>query len=233
MSKNINVLAYRNRIEMKILSIVYLVVGIPTLILLIYSSLSEPSNLIALIVFPILVLPLFVINRFKIVIDMTNGLIIYTGYFKSTKTYKLSSVVVRISKGKTTLSNDIVFGFFFYDKIIFKISSIDFEGQTGKNIDQLRVLLVNDCRILLELEKGIVINNGYIVMNSYEIDEDIAVVYLSNGVSIDLGYIELEDKFFLTVYKENNWNNQLEVIEVADDKLILENLQQLINKYEL
>lgn len=64
-------------------------------------------------------------------------------------------------------------------------------------------------------------------------DEDIAVVYLPKAIKIDLGYIKFDQKFYLTVYKDGDWNNQLEVLETDDIEEIKEILQKLIDKYSL
>ena len=64
-------------------------------------------------------------------------------------------------------------------------------------------------------------------------DEDIAVVYLPKAITIDLGYIKSDQKFYLTVYKDGDWNNQLEVLEIDDIEEIKGILQKLIDKYSL
>ena len=64
-------------------------------------------------------------------------------------------------------------------------------------------------------------------------DEDIAVVYLTKSIKIDLLYIKFDQKFYLTVYKYGDWNNQLEVLETDDIEEIKEILQKLIDKYSL
>lgn len=61
-------------------------------------------------------------------------------------------------------------------------------------------------------------------------DEDIAVVYLPKAITIDLGYIKSNQKFYLTVHKDGDWNNQLEVLETDDIEEIKEILQKLIDK---
>ena len=119
---NNDVLVYRKRIEIKVLKVVYMLSGIPALILLIYSSISSPSNLLALFIFPLFIFPLFIINRFKIVFDFSSGLIKYTGYFRKTKIFDISNVVARLNKGKTTIHNDYVFDFIVEDNTIFKIN---------------------------------------------------------------------------------------------------------------
>jgi len=229
---NNDVIVYRNRIEIKVLKVVYMLSGIPALILLIYSSISTPSNLLALLIFPFFIIPLFIINRFKIVFDFSNGFIKYTGYFKKTRIFDISNVVVRLNKGKTSLLNDYVFDFIVDDNTIFKINSIDFVGQTSKSVDCLKEILVQDSRILWELEKNLVIQNGYLVINSYSFSSEIATVYLANGTSIYLGYIESEEKFTLKINGISRPDDQLEKIDISESSSILETLQQAINKYD-
>ena len=83
------------------------------------------------------------------------------------------------------------------------------------------------------MEKTLKIPHGKLFIITYELDEDIAVVYLPKAITIDLGYIKSDQKFYLTVYKDGDWNNQLEVLETDDIEEIKGILQKLIDKYSL
>ena len=120
-----------------------------------------------------------------------------------------------------------------YLKIIFKISSIDFEFQTKEKVDLLKEFFDGNQKYFYELEKTLKIPNGKLFIITYELDEDIAVVYLPKAITIDLGYIKSDQKFYLTVYKDGDWNNQLEVLETDDIEEIKGILQKLIDKYSL
>lgn len=86
---------------------------------------------------------------------------------------------------------------------------------------------------IYELEKEIKINDGKLFVITYELDEDIAIAYLPKGITIDFGYIKSEQKFYLTIYKNGDWNNQLEAVEVNEIQKIKDLLQNLINKYSV
>lgn len=157
----------------------------------------------------------------------------YTPYFRKTKVYKFKDVKIYYCKGKTTLPNDYVFNFINNNKVIFKISSIDFEFQTKEKVDLLKEFFDGNQKYFYELEKTLKIPNGKLFIITYELDEDIAVVYLPKAITIDLGYIKSDQKFYLTVYKDGDWNNQLEVLETDDIEEIKGILQKLIDKYSL
>ena len=75
---------------------------------------------------PFLVI-LWIIARYKIVLDFDKKEIKYVHYFKIKHTYKFSDIKSSMIRGKTTLPNDYTFNFISDNKIVFKISSFDFE----------------------------------------------------------------------------------------------------------
>lgn len=175
---------------------------------------------------------LFVINRFSITFDYEKKKIIHKPYFNKAKIYKFSDIKIYYCKGKTTLPNDYIYNFLYHNKVIFKISSIDYKFQKKKCRFFERLFDENQKHIY-ELEKEIKINDGKLFVITYELDEDIAIAYLPKGITIDFGYIKSEQKFYLTVYKNGDWNNQLEAVEVNEIQKIKDLLQNLINKYSV
>ena len=141
------IIKFKNRVEIKILLIVCFIIFIPLFILLISEIIKRGFNelwpffLMFSIILLIFVFVLFVINRFCITFDYKKSEIMYTPYFKKTKVYKFKDVKIYYCKGKTTLPNDYVFNFINNNKIIFKISSIDFEFQTKEKVDLLKEIL--------------------------------------------------------------------------------------------
>lgn len=233
------IIKFKNRVEIKILLIVCFIIFIPLFILLISEIIKRGFNELWPFVFMfsiillIFVFVLFVINRFRITFDYKKSEIMYTPYFRKTKVYKFKDVKIYYCKGKTTLPNDYVFNFINNNKVIFKISSIDFEFQTKEKVDLLKEFFDGNQKYFYELEKTLKIPNGKLFIITYELDEDIAVVYLPKAITIDLGYIKSDQKFYLTVYKDGDWNNQLEVLETDDIEEIKGILQKLIDKYSL
>ena len=233
------IIKLKNRVEIKILLIVCFIIFIPLFILLISEIIKRGFNELWPFVFMfsiillIFVFVLFVINRFCITFDYKKSEIMYTPYFRKTKVYKFNDVKIYYCKGKTTLSNDYVFNFINNNKVIFKISSIDFEFKTKEKVDLLKEFFDGNQKHFYELEKTLKISNGKLFIITYELDEDIAVVYLPKAITIDLGYIKSDQKFYLTVYKDGDWNNQLEVLETDDIEEIKGILQKLIDKYSL
>lgn len=138
------IIKFKNRVEIKILLIVCFIIFIPLFILLISGIIKRGFNELWPFVFMfsiillIFVFVLFVINRFCITFDYKKSEIMYTPYFRKTKVYKFNDVKIYYCKGKTTLSNDYVFNFINNKKVIFKISSIDFEFQTKEKVDLLK-----------------------------------------------------------------------------------------------
>jgi len=128
------IIIFKNRIEIKILTVVYAIVFIPSSILLILTAIKTKSpELLSMFAFilPFLAI-LYIINRFSIVFDYEKEVIKYTSYFSKTKSYTFKDIKVHYEKNKNTLPNDYNYVFIYNKKTIFKISSIEFEGQTKK-----------------------------------------------------------------------------------------------------
>ena len=106
------IIKFKNRVEIKTLLIVCLIIFIPLFILLISEIIKRGCNELWTFVFMfsiillIFVFVLFVINRFCITFDYKKSVIMYTTYFRKTKVYKFKDVKIYYCKGKTTLPND-------------------------------------------------------------------------------------------------------------------------------
>ena len=120
------IVKFKNRVEIKMLLIVCLIIFIPLFILLISEIIKKGLNELWPFVFMfsiillIFVFVLFVINRFCITFDYKKSEIMYTPYFRKTKVYKFNDIKIYYCKGKTTLPNDYVFNFINNNKVIFR-----------------------------------------------------------------------------------------------------------------
>lgn len=91
-------------------------------------------------------------------------------------------------------------------------------------------MLSDEQRIIYSL-KDLNIKDGYIGFYTYELAEQIATVYLSNNITIKLGYDLTIDCFKLIVFLDNDDNQKQEEIEIKDFYQIKYIFQELINKY--
>ena len=180
------IIKFKNRVEIKILLIVCFIIFIPLFILLISEIIKRGFNELWPFVFMfsiillIFVFVLFVINRFCITFDYKKSEIMYTPYFRKTKVYKFNDVKIYYCKGKTTLPNDYVFNFINNNKVIFKISSIDFEFQTKEKVDLLKEFFDGNQKYFYELEKTLKIPNGKLFIITYELDEETQLYWVSS-----------------------------------------------------
>lgn len=153
-------IVYRNRIELKILSITIAIIwGILYAIVLIGDLCTHSPHfwhnqkclLIMLLVF---CTPLLIIGRFKIIFDYKNKLITHTPYFSRKMQYHFDDLCVSIARGKAAN--------FFLDfickesgKRVFRICDADFENQTRESADYLKELLQGDAKFVYDLERSI------------------------------------------------------------------------------
>lgn len=169
------IIIFRNRIEIKILTVVYVIIFIPSSILLIITAIKTKSQeLLSIFAFVLFFLAiLYIINRFRIVFNYEKEVIKYTSYFSKTESYTFKDIKVRYEKSRNSLPNDYNYVFLYNNKVIFKISSINFEGQTKKSINYLNQLFTDEQRIIYCL-KDLNIKDGYIGFYTYELAEQIA-----------------------------------------------------------
>ena len=67
-----------------------------------------------------------------------------------------------------------------------------------------------------------------------EDDQDMIVIYYDDGMLIDVGYIEDDKKYYITVVKSDDlidWNNPLKVIEVNSKDNLFNEIQDIILKF--
>lgn len=95
------IIKFKNRVEIKILLTVCLIVFVPLFILLINEIIKRGFNELWPFVFMfcifllIFIFLLFIINRFCITFDYKKSEIMYTSYFRKPKVYKFNDVVFK------------------------------------------------------------------------------------------------------------------------------------------
>lgn len=218
---------FKNRIEVKILIILYSIIFIPASILLAILVINTKDYpLLFLYVFIVLFIGiLLIVNHFKIVFDFENKIIKYTGYFKKEKVYSFNDINVSIVKNKDSFNDNFDYIFSFNESRLFKINNLNFFGETKRSIDLLDLLLNNIERSICSL-KRLNIKDGYIGFYSYELAERIATIYLENNYSINVGYA---NNFRLEVLNSENKIID-EVISTSDE--LFNKAQELIQKYQ-
>ena len=77
------------------------------------------------------------------------------------------------------------------------------------------------------------LRNGKIEFIS-EDDEDMIEIRYKDGMLIDVGYIEDDKKYYITVVKSDdfdNWNNPLAEYEVVSKNRLFDEIQKVIFKF--
>ena len=140
-----------------------------------------------------------IINRYKIVFDYDQEILTYTSYLRSTKQYTFDE----ISISRTTKSWLLVDYHFQVDgKRIFKISEVDFEGQTKASADYLKHFFKGNARVLFDVEKHILQAGLEMVVFHYDLDDVIGVV--SKGRArhyLSIRYLAEEDVLTVSVHE--------------------------------
>ena len=235
------IITYKKRLEIKIISIFYTTIfGGIFLYVLISDAVSHNEfifeNLLKLLLgfLPFLVI-LWIIARYKIVLDFDKKEIKYVHYFKIKHTYKFSDIKSSMVRGKTILPNDYTFNFISDNKVVFKISPIDFERQTHESSDCLKEFFFGDAQFIYELEKEIKKTGIDVGIYYYELNDAIGTLYYANKNNrICFSYSTDFNNFIITVYEDlwdNNFvpkSNVLEKIYVEKESL----LSALIQYYE-
>ena len=201
-------ITYRNRVEIKIISIFYAIVFCGLFIYTLISDIVSNNELnlekllnLLLVSLPFLVI-LWIIARYKIVFDFNKNEIIYVYYFNFKRIYKFSDVSAHLVFGKTTLPNDYTFNFICNDKVIFTLSSFDFEFQTKEKVDLLKEFFTGNSKFIYELEKEIKKLGIDIIICSYELIDVIGGLYFADkNISIKFGYSTDSNCFMINVCK--------------------------------
>lgn len=238
------IITYKNRIEIKIISIFYTIIFGGLFIYVLISDMVTNNDLILkdllnlLLGFLPFLVVLWIIARYKIVFDFNKKEIKYVHYFKFKRTYKFSDVKTSLVRGKATIPNDYTFNFICNDKVVFKISSLDFEFQTKEKVDLLKEFFIGNAKFIYELEKEIKKLGINISICSYELVDVIGGLYFADkNININFGYSTDSNHFTINVC-ECIWNenfvpksNVIENINVEKENL-LSLLVQYYEKYK-
>lgn len=210
-----DIVIYKNRIEVKILSIVYFIIFVPILIILLVETVKRGINELwpFIIMFGCIFLFIgfwiFIIARYRVKFDFINENIIYTPYFKRTKNYRFNEVSIEFVRDKTILETYDIY-FYVNNKKVFKISEPDFEFQTKCNSCCLRKLFKGEAKIIYDTEKYLMEYGASIRIFNYSFDKNIGVIYLTNK-HISFGFDNKLKSFIIIVY-EDYVNEQLKPV---------------------
>ena len=106
------------------------------------------------------------------------------------------------------------------------------------------LLILIDAIILIKIENSIKKENYHNLFPNlpyekclyvcYEMfkDQDMFTVGFSNGYEIDLGYLDDDDIYVITIVKDYDWSNIIEEIEVKKRYDIAKTLKEKILEYE-
>lgn len=175
-------IVYRNRMEMKIISIAIAIIWSALYTIVLIGDLRAQSPhfwhnqkclLIMLLVFCV---PLLIIGRFKIIFDYRNRQITHIPYFTPRKQYSFDELCVSAERAKVTfLSMEYIFtkG----SKRLFRISDVDFEGQTCESADYLKEFLQGDAKFVYDLERSIKQEGYHFTVYTYSLENTIGSVH--------------------------------------------------------
>lgn len=203
---NKDVVIYKNRVEVKILTIVFFIVFIPLIILLLVETVKRgiiellPYIVVTFCFFLFVGFWIFIIARYKVIFDFTNKTVSYTPYFKRTKRYKFKEIVIKFVSDKTIFETHDIY-FYVNNKKIFKISEMDFEFKTKCNISCLIKSFKEEKKIISDIEKYLLEDSAPIKIYNYSFHEHIGVIYLTNK-HISFGYDNKAQSFIIKVYEE-------------------------------
>ena len=65
-------------------------------------------------------------------------------------------------------------------------------------------------------------------------DQDMIEIRYDDGMLIDVGYVEEDRKYYITVVKsddKNGWQNPLEIVEVSSKEVLSAEIQKIVMKY--
>lgn len=65
-------------------------------------------------------------------------------------------------------------------------------------------------------------------------DQDMIEIRYDDGMLIDVGYVEEDRKYYITVVKsddKNGWQNPLEIVEVGLKEVLSAEIQKIVIKY--
>ena len=197
---------YKNRLETRLLLIVCAVIFVPLFLFTFINDLIHQSehlvhNLLSMLLCAAIVsIPILIIVRYRIVFDFQNRTITYVHYFKPKKTFSFDDVKVRHTELNLAFP---AYDFTFYvdEKKIFKISDIDFVGQTKQSDDHLKKLFTGTEKAMFDWEmkyreKGVIAYVSYTTEKSNRV-----LLLLEENITFHIIYLEEENLFAIQVCK--------------------------------
>ena len=173
---------YRNRIEVKLLSIVcgiiwgILYAVITTCDLITHNPVLWHNQKCMWIIGFFFAIPVLIVFRYRIIFDFSNRIITYVGYFAPKKWYSFDEIEVSVSmSGTAHVSNCFVFQI--NNQKLFQISEIEFEGQTRESASCLKELFKGEAKFLYDLERSIERNGYHVQVYAYSLEEQILSIH--------------------------------------------------------
>lgn len=218
-------IVYRNRAEIKILSIfmggiwllLYSYATINDLLISNSALLHNQKFLWTLAV--VFALPIIIIARYKIEFDFEKRIITYTWYFLPQKTYYFDEVRA-VTEVERNVFESLRYSFYVNDKRIFHFSEMDFQGQTKQSTDLLNEFLFGDGRFLYDIECSLKQAGYRFVVRNYALDEFIGTVHFSDHFRTDknmcirrisVSYDDKTEMFLLNVIETKHNRDDLSI----------------------
>jgi hypothetical protein len=200
---------YRNRIEVKLLSIVcgiiwgILYAVITTCDLITHNPVLWHNQKCMWIIGFFFAIPVLIVFRYRIIFDFSNRIITYVGYFAPKKQYSFDEIEVCFSmSGTAHVSNCFVFQI--NNQKLFQISEIDFLRNTRENISCLKELFKGQAKFLYDLERSIERNGYHVWVYSYSLEEHILSIYGDAYRHwIQVGFQAENREFFIECWKDD------------------------------
>ena len=174
-------IVYRNRMEVKLLSIVCgRVWGILYTITTIGDLMARNpvfwhnQKCVWLIGF-VFAIPVLIICRHRIAFDFSSRIITHVGYLAPKRRYSFDEVSVSMSKRTAHAPNSFVFQI--NNQKLFQISEIEFEGQTRESASCLKELFKGEAKFLYDLERSIERNGYHVQVYAYSLEEQILSIH--------------------------------------------------------
>lgn len=168
-----NIIVYRNRVEVKLLTIIC---GIVWSILYAVTTIGDllsqnpvfwhNQKCVWLMGF-LFAIPILVVFRNRIIFDYDRRIITKIGYVTPAKRYSFDEITVSVSKAGLPAPRK--YAFKINNQEIFQISEIDFEGQTRESVNYLKLLFKGVEKSLYELEQTLEKNGFHVTIYTYSL----------------------------------------------------------------
>lgn len=213
-------ICYRNKTEVKILSIVIgIIYGVLACMMLVTDFMHQNeellyNQLVLLAIFTVPLIAILIINRYRIVLDYDRREVAYTGYLTPTRVYAFDQLSVnRVVKSWIVV--DYVFTA--EGKRIFHLSEVDFVHQTRADVACLKIFFTGHSKRLFDMEKHIAEEGFDIVMYHYDLTEFIGRVFRDNMCPyLSIGYLKEKDQFAIEVHHTHLENGAIPKDDVID-----------------